>query len=195
MLFRSKNRNLVEQFDLAARLSPDKALADIVSKARDLEKGNAQEQTSISYTNLLTAIGTNDIRKYFPTNYVLPGASSLPVTQQILNRVQRESASRFKLGIDLKGGTSFLLELDTAKAAVANGVSGTNGAAKGTNAPAAESMLSRRGDNILVEQAISVLRKRVDALGVAEPIIQPAGEKSILVQLPGLTEEIGRAHV
>ncbi len=178
-----KNRNLVEQFDRTARLNPDKALADIVGRARELEKANTQDQTSISYTNLLTAIGTNDIRRYFPTNYIIPGLSTLPPTQQILNRVQRESASRFKLGIDLKGGTSFLLELDTTKVAAA-----TNTPAKGTNAPSEESFLSRRGDSMLVEQAISVLRKRVDALGVAEPIIQPAGEKSILVQLPGLTE-------
>jgi SecD/SecF fusion protein len=177
-----KNRNLVEQFDRTARLNPDKVLADIVAKARDLEKANKQDQTSISYTNLLSAIGTNDIRRYFPTNYILPGASTLPVTQQVLNRVQRESAGRFKLGIDLKGGTSFLLELDTTKVATATNTP------SGTNAPTEESFLSRRGDSTLVEQAMSVLRKRVDALGVAEPIIQPAGEKSILVQLPGLTE-------
>ncbi len=34
-----------------------------------------------------------------------------------------------------------------------------------------------------------MLRKRVDKFGVAEPIIQPAGNNRILVQLPGLSEE------
>ena len=33
-----------------------------------------------------------------------------------------------------------------------------------------------------------MLRRRVDNLGVAEPVIQPAGEDHILIQLPGLTQ-------
>jgi SecD/SecF fusion protein len=39
-----------------------------------------------------------------------------------------------------------------------------------------------------LSQAVEVLRKRVDAFGVAEPIIQPAGGNRILIQLPGLSE-------
>jgi SecD/SecF fusion protein len=37
-----------------------------------------------------------------------------------------------------------------------------------------------------LSQAVEVLRRRVDRLGVAEPVIQPVGEDQILVQLPGL---------
>ena len=50
--------------------------------------------------------------------------------------MQRESAGQFKLGIDLKGGTSFLLELDTTRLAETNSP-GTNSLASATNAPAA----------------------------------------------------------
>ena len=39
-----------------------------------------------------------------------------------------------------------------------------------------------------LDQAVEVLRKRVDRFGVAEPIIQPAGNNRILIQLPGLSE-------
>jgi SecD/SecF fusion protein len=39
-----------------------------------------------------------------------------------------------------------------------------------------------------VSQAIEVLRKRVDAFGVAEPTFQAAGANRILIQLPGLSE-------
>src|SRR5437899_8871242 len=39
-----------------------------------------------------------------------------------------------------------------------------------------------------LSQAVEVLRKRVDKLGVAEPLIQPAGNNRILIQLPGLSE-------
>jgi SecD/SecF fusion protein len=63
-----------------------------------------------------------------------------------------------KLGLDLKGGTSFLLEL------------------QGDPSPAA------------VEQAVGVIRKRLDALGTREITIQPIGSNRINVQIPGLTE-------
>ncbi len=187
-IFPYKNRNLIDQFDKSAILNGDAALTDILKKARELDAKNptGMDTSTLTYTNLLTAIGTADIRKYFPTNYILPG-SSLPPTVAILNRVQREAAGQFKLGIDLKGGTSFLLELDTSRYTGTN-APGTNTLAAATNSPSSSSFLHQQSMSHLVEQAISVLRKRVDALGVAEPVILPAGEKSILVQLPGLTE-------
>lgn len=64
-----------------------------------------------------------------------------------------------RLGLDLKGGSSFLMELD------------------GEVRPSS------------LQQAVEVIRKRVDNLGVAEPIIQPVGERRIIVQMPGLSEE------
>jgi SecD/SecF fusion protein len=39
-----------------------------------------------------------------------------------------------------------------------------------------------------VDQAVEVIRKRVDTVGVAEPVIQPVGEKRIIVQIPGVSE-------
>jgi preprotein translocase subunit SecD len=38
----------------------------------------------------------------------------------------------------------------------------------------------------MVDQAIEVIRKRVDKLGTSEPIIAPSGNDRILVQIPGL---------
>ncbi len=73
------------------------------------------------------------------------------------------------LGLDLKGGSEFLIQLfpdpDVADAA------------------AREISV---GD---VEQAVEVIRGRVDKLGVAEPNIVPTGNDRILVQLPGLDEK------
>jgi len=159
-------RNLVEEFDRLAT-SGDTNLNSIISSAQALEK---QYPDRGAYRNLLEAIGTNDIRRYFPTNY-LAGAELNP-TRAILNRVQREAAGEFRLGLDLKGGTSFLLEMDLSRRA-------TNG-----GDPLA-------GNTFLAEQAVEVLRKRVDAFGVAEPIIQPVGDRSILVQLPGVIARCG----
>ena len=66
---------------------------------------------------------------------------------------------RIKPGLDLRGGTQFLLELagNTSRATL--------------------------------DQAVEVIRKRVDSVGVAEPVIQPVGENRIIVQIPGVSEE------
>ncbi len=42
-----------------------------------------------------------------------------------------------------------------------------------------------------VRQAVEVLRKRVDGLGVREPVIAPQGSDRILVQLPGAVDAAG----
>ena len=38
----------------------------------------------------------------------------------------------------------------------------------------------------MLDQAVEVIRKRVDVFGVSEPIISPVGSDRILVQIPGL---------
>jgi len=68
-----------------------------------------------------------------------------------------------KLGLDLKGGTSFLLKMDV-------------------------SSIDPAGRAQAVSQAIEVLRKRIDQFHVAEPLLQRVGEDRILVELPGLKE-------
>jgi SecD/SecF fusion protein len=72
---------------------------------------------------------------------------------------------KIHLGLDLQGGTSFLIRLDPALSA------------EGTRRPITKSM---------VDQAIEAIRKRVDQFGVSEPIITPQGTDRILVQIPGL---------
>ncbi len=156
--------NLVKKFDELAINIDTNTYKGIYDRAQALET----QFPTRSYSNLLAAIGTNDIRRYFPTNFVKFSGERNP-TRAILNGVQREAAGKFKLGLDLQGGTAFLLEMDTSKL-------GTNSLARGL------------GQSYLVDQAVSVIRRRVDAYGVAEPIIQPAGENRILVQLPGLSE-------
>ncbi len=69
-------------------------------------------------------------------------------------------AKTISLGLDLRGGTSFLIRL------VPDG-----------------------GETItadMLDQAVEVIRKRVDQYGVSEPIITPQGTDRILVQIAGL---------
>lgn len=71
---------------------------------------------------------------------------------------------KIRLGLDLKGGTSFLLKL--------------------VREPGAEPI-----NNDLLQRAVEVIRKRVDSLGVSEPDIAPQGSDRILVQIAGLSNE------
>src|SRR5437660_978267 len=155
-LYPPRGRDLVQVFREKAVNRGDTNFTAIVQKAVMLEKAAPDKP----YENLKEAIGTNDITKFFP---FYEAKTEAHPTSFILNRLQREAAGRIRLGLDLQGGTSFLMEMDTSQL---------------TNATDASAALS---------QAVEVLRKRVDRFGVAEPLIQPEGKDSILVQLPGLS--------
>src|SRR5207248_2880868 len=75
---------------------------------------------------------------------------------------------KIHLGLDLQGGTSFLIRLDP---------------------PADDKGVKKDITKDMVEQAMEAIRKRVDQFGVSEPIITPQGTDRILVQIPGLDEE------
>jgi SecD/SecF fusion protein len=66
---------------------------------------------------------------------------------------------KIALGLDIQGGTSFLIRL------------------KGGDKEVTKAML---------DQAVEVIRKRIDTFGVSEPIISPVANDRILVQIPGL---------
>src|SRR6266705_1652126 len=66
---------------------------------------------------------------------------------------------KIQLGLDIQGGTSFLIRLMGGDKEVNQGMLG---------------------------QAVEVIRKRVDYFGGGEPVISPVGADRILVQIPGL---------
>lgn len=160
------SRDLVQEFARRAQ-NQDAAFKGILERQAALQKAG----TNNSYVALQMAIGTNDLQRYFP--FFTGAANQIDPNSYILNRIQRDAAGRIRLGIDLQGGTSFLLEMDT------NALFAANTNSQRSQAEEASAALS---------QAIEVLRKRVDRFGVAEPIIQSAGGNRILVQLPGLSE-------
>src|ERR1022692_1126672 len=157
-LYPPEGRDLLLVFREKA-VNRDPAFSTIFTNAQALQKAMPEKP----YDNLVEAIGTNDIIKYFPA---FGAKDELHPTAFILNRLQREAAGRIRLGLDLQGGTSFLVEMDTNRLA---------------HASDADTALSH---------AVEVLRKRVDKFGVAEPLIQPEGNNRILVQLPGLSAAV-----
>jgi SecD/SecF fusion protein len=67
-----------------------------------------------------------------------------------------------RLGLDLRGGTQIVLETQDSPTV--------------------------KADKESTDRAVEVLRRRVDALGVAEPTLTRSGDRRIIVELPGLQD-------
>jgi preprotein translocase subunit SecD len=89
----------------------------------------------------------------------------------VVERVKRDGVFVFdtlrrvplKKGLDLQGGMYLALEIDESKGVVVD----------------KEDALDR---------ALKVVRTRIDEFGVAEPVVQKAGENRIIVELPGIDD-------
>jgi len=68
------------------------------------------------------------------------------------------------LGLDLRGGTHLLMELDPSKLEAGTDI------------------------NDALDRAIEIIRNRVDQFGVSEPLITRQGDRWIVVQLPGIKD-------
>ena len=96
---------------------------------------------------------------------------------------------KLRFGLDLKGGTSFTLGVDTEK--LRETIIAENPAI--TNTPGA---VEKKMEDTLAgcdDRIIQVIRRRVDAMGTNEPVIQGMKNHRLLVQLPGVDEEVRKA--
>ncbi len=84
--------------------------------------------------------------------------------ETLLAELLKLSQGKVKLGLDLKGGIAFTFKVDEADL--------------DANQVVRDDQLSR---------AVEIIRKRVDGLGVAEPIIRLKGDNRIEVQMPGIS--------
>ncbi len=95
-----------------------------------------------------------------PGNYI-PGGDALPGSPGIhIGSFNRQGA---RLGLDLQGGTQLTLQADM------------------SNVPADQRDQALKG-------VLSVLERRVNAYGVAEPLIQARGNDRVIVELPGVKD-------
>jgi SecD/SecF fusion protein len=81
----------------------------------------------------------------------------------LLDELLRQSKGRLQLGLDLKGGIAFTLEVD----------------------PTAIANVSDDARQEKLKKAIEIIESRINSLGVTEPLIRPVGTTRIEVQLPG----------
>ncbi len=104
-------------------------------------------------------------KEYFPGLKL--DASLANITKKnnlVLNHLLSHSKGRLQLGLDLKGGVAFVLEVD-------------------------ETAVANLGENERTEKlskAIEIISDRINGLGVTEPLVRPLGTNRIEVQLPGV---------
>lgn len=92
-------------------------------------------------------------------------------------------SEKIRLGLDLQGGTAFVVEIDQEQIEEQLRERMT----EETEEDIAEE-LPKALENAQ-ERALEVIRNRIDGLGIAEPAIYPEGRDRIVIQLPGIGED------
>ena len=106
-----------------------------------------------------------DLTQYFPRILLEDTLRNIEKRNDILlGELFRRSKGKLQLGLDLKGGVAFTLEVD--------------------ERVAAKDSADTRKEKLT--KAIEIIGARINAFGVAEPLIRAVGSNRIEVQLPGL---------
>ena len=103
--------------------------------------------------------------EFFPQINLRDVANQNKRNDIFLKHLLRSAQSNLRLGLDLKGGVGFTLKIDET----------------------AQSELSSWEQAQQLQDAISIMARRLDGLGVAEPLIRPRGSDAIEIQIAGLS--------
>jgi SecD/SecF fusion protein len=91
---------------------------------------------------------------------------------------------KIKLGLDLKGGSSFVVEVDAVDVAKKMVEAGEADSVETVDRSDLEKKIKE-----VQEVAVEVIRNRIDVLGTSEPEIYPEGDSRIVVRIPGADAE------
>ena len=103
--------------------------------------------------------------QFFPQINLRDVANQNKRNDILLKHLLSSAQSNLRLGLDLKGGVGFTLKIDEA----------------------AQSELSSLEQEQQLQDAINIMARRLDGLGVAEPLIRPRGSDAIEIQIAGLS--------
>jgi SecD/SecF fusion protein len=107
-----------------------------------------------------------DLSRFFPQIRLESSLKNIAKRNSLLmDELLRRSKGKLQLGLDLKGGVAFTLEVAPRTLA-------------GTPQAQRQEKLTK---------AIEIISARINSLGVAEPIVRPVGDNRIEVQLPGVS--------
>jgi protein-export membrane protein, SecD/SecF family len=136
----------------------------IIQEAREREATDKAPSVFVALKQIAAERNLDLAKEFFP--HLNLGDIKNPDRRNkiLLDHLLKESKSKLQLGLDLKGGVAFTLELD--------------------QKALAELTSDLREEK--VKHAISIISDRINGLGVAEPIVRAIGENRIEVQLPGV---------
>ncbi|MBL9200072.1 MAG: protein translocase subunit SecD [Opitutaceae bacterium] len=143
---------------------------DKVTFAKLLEEAAARKKSLAAASEFvaLKDIGKErriDLSQFFPDVRLEEKLKNIEKRNDILlTELLRRSKGRVQLGLDLKGGIAVTLEADEK--------SGAN--------------LDATTRKEKIQKAVEILGRRINAFGVAEPVIRPVGDNRIEIQLPGV---------
>ncbi|MDR2436210.1 MAG: protein translocase subunit SecD [Puniceicoccales bacterium] len=133
---------------------------EILSRAQ-LCVSSGRSKTLFAALKELSAGEGIDLAHFFPDIDLADIKNLSKRNDLLLNILLARSQSRIKLGLDLKGGISCILRVGQAA----------------------------NGDPSLIDKAIDIIRQRIDAFGISEPVVRKSGNNCIEIQLPGVSTE------
>ena len=161
-----RNYRLLERFQSESANSTNRvAVTSIYETAK--ESFDAQpELEKNEYGALMSAVDESGEALSDHFNYKFSGKKTTEeMNTLIMQKLQRDSSGQIQFGLDLQGGSSFLVQMQT-------------------------NNINQADQQGALSQAVEVLRRRVDDefSGVVEPDIRPMGLDKVMIQLPGLSE-------
>ena len=148
-----RDRQLLEVFDEQAQ-GKDEEFGRILGDAKAQQKSGG----ALTWEDWQAILGETQLVDYFKKPRRMEGVDT---NRAIVRDLERKAAGEVQLGLDLRGGSQFVVELKLDESADKEGA---------------------------INQAIEVLRRRVDRFGVAEPVIQKLGDNKIIIQIPGISQ-------
>lgn len=118
----------------------------------------------VSGTNITDAI-MNELK-------IFPGVADVKLLKHWVEKAFL--AKKINLGLDLQGGMYLVLQANF------EGIQAKLGRA-----------LTEKDKNEITQQALELIRNRIDKFGVSEPSIRPRGNDAIEIQLPGVKDPSG----
>ena len=137
-----------------------------LSNGQDLAGNPLPEGTVLSPYQIveLACRGDNEHRSIRLCNFVKVPHTTRANNKTVLRYVRNRTAGKLHLGLDLQGGTEFVISFDKAKVP--------------DNQPA----------EIVRDQILEILRNRLDKSGVTEPEIKAISETDISIRMPSVDE-------
>lgn len=147
-----------DKLDAALKLAKEKE-----AKNKDMYPSIALEQA------------TDELNVFLPDYVNLP---NMMTNRDVIRRARQEAAGSIKLGLDLAGGTEFIISVVPEAAPTAATVdSGKDDKLKMDVSTAA-----------IRDRVMEILRNRIDKSGLNEPEIAPQGDDRVTVKVPVSTE-------